>query len=99
MGHFLQRGGDVRSRHHLFAGRPEGDAEEPQLGARPLGAVRNQLEFRPGGGACHLQELKPIDDGADRADQIVTDTRRDQRRQVLRGKVGGILHEATLTDD
>ena len=65
------------------AGRAECEAAELQPRRRGLGALADQIErefaiFRLG---IVVEHLKPVDDGADRADEIVANPRAQQRRE------------------
>ena len=70
------------------AGGAEGDAAELQLGGGGVGALLDQVE-RKGLGLLvvfFFQHFQAVDDGADRADQIVADARAQQapRDRALR---------------
>ena len=68
------------------AGRAESDAAELQLGGRRAGALLDQVE-RKGLGRLVLfllQHFEAVDDRADRADQVMTDARAQQRGKVER---------------
>ena len=81
-------GDDPTTWHHarllIAAARAHGVPEQVlRAGDRPLAEVRDQIErelpiFRLG---IIVQDLKTIDDSANRADEIVTDPRTQQRRQ------------------
>ena len=72
---------DLRARR---SGRAERQAAELQPRRGGLGALANQIEreFAVFGLRIVVEHLKPIDDRADRADEIVADPRTQQRRQL-----------------
>ena len=68
------------------AGRAEGETAELEAGGGGLGALANQVErelaiFRLG---VVVEHFEPIDDGAHRADEIMTDPRAQERREFER---------------
>jgi hypothetical protein len=72
------------------SGRPERQAAELQPRRSGLGALADQIErkfavFRL---RIVVEDLKPIDDGPDRTDQIMANPRTQQRRQ-FEGVGGG----------
>ncbi len=78
---------DLRARR---SGRPERQAAELQPRRSGLGALADQIErkfaiFRL---RVVVEDLKPIDDGADRTDEIMANPRTQQRRQ-FEGVGGG----------
>ncbi|MGY4443964.1 hypothetical protein ACVW04_006783 [Bradyrhizobium sp. LM2.3] len=95
---------DVAARHGLGiaeidlragrAGRPEGEAAELEAGGGGFRALANQVERELAvvGLGVVVEHFKPIDDGADRADEIVANPRAQQRSEFERiwsGSGGG----------
>ncbi len=68
------------------AGRAEGDAAELQLGGAGAGALLDKFESEGLGllVLCLVQHLQPVDDGADRADQVVAYARAQQGGKIER---------------
>ncbi len=92
---------DVAARHGLGiaevdlraggAGRAEGEAAELQAGGGGLRTLANQVEreFAVLGLGIVIEHLEPVDDGADRADEIMADPRAQQRCEFERIWSGG----------
>ena len=68
------------------AGRAEGDAAELQLGGGGAGALLDQIEGESLGLLVLFfrQHFQPVDDGADRADQVMANARAQQGGKIER---------------